>query len=100
MSCHEGPRQDRLASHHEGLSPRAWSVYVCLSVVMVLFVCRQAEHEADAIGIRLLAKACYDPRANLSMLYKLEQQEKDSGDDTKLSISVSRSGRWHRRLSM
>jgi predicted Zn-dependent protease len=43
-------------------------------------VCRQAEHEADAIGIRLLAKACYDPRANLSMLYKLEQQEKQSGD--------------------
>lgn len=42
--------------------------------------CRQAEYEADAIGICLLAKACYDPRANLSMLYKLEQQEKESGD--------------------
>lgn len=33
--------------------------------------CRAAEYEADAIGVRLLAKACYDPDANITMLQKL-----------------------------
>eukprot|EP00882_Tetradesmus_deserticola_P005145 GHRQ01005419.1.p1 GENE.GHRQ01005419.1~~GHRQ01005419.1.p1 ORF type:complete len:344 (+),score=114.63 GHRQ01005419.1:338-1369(+) len=42
-------------------------------VVLGMFLpySRAAEHEADAIGIRLLAKACYDPDANVTMLLKL-----------------------------
>ncbi|KAG1676238.1 hypothetical protein FOA52_006455 [Chlamydomonas sp. UWO 241] len=39
---------------------------------------RQAEHEADAIGLRLMAAACYNPMAARTMLSKLgakEQQE-------------------------
>ncbi|WIA21329.1 hypothetical protein OEZ85_000556 [Tetradesmus obliquus] len=42
-------------------------------VVLGMFLpySRAAEYEADAIGIRLLAKACYDPDANVSMLQKL-----------------------------
>lgn len=40
-------------------------------ICVVAVCCRAAEYEADAIGIRLLAKACYDPQANITMLQKL-----------------------------
>ncbi|KAF8057924.1 oma1 [Scenedesmus sp. PABB004] len=42
-------------------------------VVLGIFLpySRAAEYEADAIGIRLLARACYDPQANVTMLAKL-----------------------------
>jgi predicted Zn-dependent protease len=42
-------------------------------------VCRAAEYEADAIGIHLLAKACYDPDANITMLQKLEKAVEKQG---------------------
>ena len=51
--------------------------------------CRAAEHEADAIGIRLLAEACYDPRANISMLGKLESQEDKSGEPAEVLTCTS-----------
>lgn len=45
-----------------------------------LFWCvRAAEYEADAIGIHLLAKACYDPDANISMLQKLNKVQEAQG---------------------
>ncbi|GAX84856.1 hypothetical protein CEUSTIGMA_g12277.t1 [Chlamydomonas eustigma] len=37
--------------------------------------CRLAEHEADAIGLRLMARACHNPEACLSMLNKLGEKE-------------------------
>lgn len=40
---------------------------------------RAAEYEADAIGIHLLAKACYDPDANITMLQKLDKVQKQEG---------------------
>ncbi|KAI8474498.1 MAG: peptidase family M48-domain-containing protein [Monoraphidium minutum] len=40
---------------------------------------RSNEAEADAIGIRLLARACYDPEANVRMLQALEAQERARG---------------------
>lgn len=40
---------------------------------------RAAEYEADAIGIHLLAKACYDPDANITMLQKLEAAQQKAG---------------------
>lgn len=40
---------------------------------------RAAEAEADAIGIRLLARSCYDPAANVRMLQRLEMHEKKAG---------------------
>eukprot|EP00775_Hariotina_reticulata_P006780 gene6780-6997_t len=47
-------------------------------VGMFLPYSRAAEYEADAIGIRLMARACYDPDANVTMLMKLGQQQKGS----------------------
>lgn len=40
---------------------------------------RAAEYEADAIGVHLLAKACYDPDANITMLQKLQQVQDKQG---------------------
>ncbi len=40
---------------------------------------RASESEADAIGIQLLARACYDPDANVRMLQRLEAQERAQG---------------------
>lgn len=37
---------------------------------------RKSEHEADFIGLRLMARACYDPAGAPSMLSKLHRQEK------------------------
>lgn len=37
---------------------------------------RAAESEADAIGIRLLARCCYDPEANVRMLQRLSTLER------------------------
>uniref|UniRef100_A0A7S3VQ66 Peptidase M48 domain-containing protein n=1 Tax=Dunaliella tertiolecta TaxID=3047 RepID=A0A7S3VQ66_DUNTE len=37
---------------------------------------RRAEHEADAIGLQLMARACFDPKACTTMLQKLHGQEK------------------------
>ncbi|GFH23364.1 peptidase_M48 domain-containing protein [Haematococcus lacustris] len=49
--------------------------------VMVLGVflpySRRAEYEADAIGIRLMARACFDPVAATTMLSKLHSKEKE-----------------------
>lgn len=39
-----------------------------------------AEYEADSIGVRLMAKACYDPQANVSMLAKLNAVQAHSGE--------------------
>lgn len=44
--------------------------------------CRAAENEADAIGVHLLAKACYDPDANITMLQKLEKAQQQQGVET------------------
>ena len=43
---------------------------VCSTIFLSL-----AEHEADSIGLRLMSKACYDPRACQSMLKKLGDKE-------------------------
>lgn len=40
---------------------------------------RKAETEADAIGIQLAARACYDPRAAAVVFAKLGQMEKKEG---------------------
>jgi predicted Zn-dependent protease len=54
-----------------------------------LFVfCRAAEYEADAIGIRLLAKACYDPDANVTMLQKLNAVQGGAADRTPEFLST------------
>jgi predicted Zn-dependent protease len=49
---------------------------------------RAAEYEADAIGIHLLAKACWDPDAMISMLQKLQavegQQQQGGGRQPEL----------------
>jgi len=45
----------------------------------LLWCVRAAEYEADAIGIHLLAKACYDPDANISMLQKLNKVQEAQG---------------------
>ncbi|KAF5832828.1 hypothetical protein DUNSADRAFT_11167 [Dunaliella salina] len=37
---------------------------------------RRAEHEADAIGLQLMARACFDPKACTTMLQKLHSMEK------------------------
>ncbi|GFR49005.1 hypothetical protein Agub_g11026 [Astrephomene gubernaculifera] len=37
---------------------------------------RLAEHEADVIGLRLMARACFDPAAAPAMLAKLNSKEK------------------------
>lgn len=42
---------------------------------MFLPYSRAAEYEADAIGIHLLAKACWDPDAMITMLQKLQAVE-------------------------
>lgn len=39
---------------------------------------RAAEYEADAIGVRLMARACYDPDANVTMLQKLNKVQAGS----------------------
>eukprot|EP00983_Pelagomonas_calceolata_P134683 1162083-Pelagomonas_calceolata.AAC.11 len=36
--------------------------------------CTRAEHEADAIGLQLMARACFDPKACTTMLQKLHGQ--------------------------
>lgn len=41
-----------------------------------------AEYEADSIGVRLMAKACYDPQANVSMLAKLDAAQARPGEMT------------------
>jgi predicted Zn-dependent protease len=50
----------------------------CLLLLLLLSI-RAAEYEADAIGIHLLAKACYDPDANITMLQKLEKAQEKQG---------------------
>ncbi len=38
---------------------------------------RLAEHEADVIGLRLMARACFDPSSAPLMLAKLNSKEKE-----------------------
>jgi predicted Zn-dependent protease len=38
-----------------------------------------SEAEADAIGLQLLARACYDPEANVRMLQRLSSHERAAG---------------------
>lgn len=40
---------------------------------------RRAETEADIIGVRIMAKACYDPEASPKMLSKLDALESAPG---------------------
>ena len=39
---------------------------------------RRAETEADVIGVRLMARACFDPSAAPSMLSRLDHLEQES----------------------
>ena len=41
--------------------------------------CRRSETEADAIGMRLAAKACYDPSAAAAVFQKLGAEEAKAG---------------------
>lgn len=50
-----------------------------LLLVFALPHSRAAEKEADEIGIRLLARSCYDPAANVQMLQRLADHEKRAG---------------------
>lgn len=49
--------------------------YEVFSVGFFLPHSRQAETEADLIGLRLMAHACFDPRASVTMLQKLGRLE-------------------------
>jgi Zn-dependent protease with chaperone function len=50
-----------------------------LELALFLPNSRAAETEADVIGVRLAARACYDPSAAATVFEKLGQAEKDSG---------------------
>ena len=41
--------------------------------------CRKAETEADVIGVQVMARACYDPAAMISMFQKLGAAEAREG---------------------
>lgn len=47
-----------------------------MKVAVDLPFSRKLELEADSIGLRLMARACYDPRASLQMNAALGQLEK------------------------
>ncbi|GBF92474.1 M48 peptidase [Raphidocelis subcapitata] len=49
-----------------------------LNVALLLPHSRAAENEADAIGLQLLARACYSPDANVRMLQRLADLERPS----------------------
>ena len=46
-----------------------------VALALVLPHSRANEREADAIGVRLAARACYDPAANVAMLQRLARAE-------------------------
>lgn len=60
---------------------RAYISPVQILRVLWTHMYRAAEYEADAIGVHLLAKACYDPDANITMLQKLQQVQDKQGAD-------------------
>lgn len=49
-----------------------------MKVAVDLPFSRKLELEADSIGLRLMAKACYDPRASIQMNASLGQLEKNN----------------------
>ncbi len=44
-----------------------------------MLYCRKQESEADAIGMQLAAKACFDPAAAALVFEKLDAAEKQQG---------------------
>jgi metalloendopeptidase OMA1, mitochondrial len=50
-----------------------------VALALVLPHSRANEREADAIGVRLAARACYDPAANVRMLSRLQMVEEGKG---------------------
>ncbi|GLC33438.1 hypothetical protein PLESTB_000075700 [Pleodorina starrii] len=50
---------------------------VAMYLALILPNSRKNEHEADVIGLRLMARACFDPAAAPSMLDKLNRAEKE-----------------------
>ncbi|GIL83117.1 hypothetical protein Vretifemale_11929 [Volvox reticuliferus] len=51
---------------------------VAMYLALVLPNSRKNEHEADVIGLRLMARACFDPAAATTMLDKLNKAETES----------------------
>lgn len=49
-----------------------------MKVAVDLPFSRKLELEADSIGLRLMAKACYDPRASIQMNSSLGQLQKNN----------------------
>jgi len=47
---------------------------------------RRAEYEADEIGLQLMASACYDPSAAVSMLQKLHHKEQAMEAQSRMSV--------------
>jgi len=90
-----------LARHHaERMSTmNLWSLAKFLSYVLLGFglpdaalylgiflpYSRRAEHEADVIGLRLMARACYDPGACTTMLAKLNAKEQEAERQSRFS---------------
>ncbi|GLI59996.1 hypothetical protein VaNZ11_002055 [Volvox africanus] len=51
---------------------------VAMYLALILPNSRKNEHEADVIGLRLMARACFDPSAATTMLDKLNRAEKET----------------------
>lgn len=51
-----------------------------VALALVLPHSRANEREADAIGVRLAARACFDPTANVRMLQRLQRVEEEGGE--------------------
>jgi len=64
-----------------------------LSLVLTLPNSRTQESEADAIGLNLMSKACFDPREATQMWTRMERAERGNESDTGTGITA-----WIRAL--
>ncbi|KAG8879265.1 hypothetical protein FRB97_001795, partial [Tulasnella sp. 331] len=60
-----------------------------LTLLMTLPNSRKVESEADNVGLRLMAQACYDPRQSVGLWERMSELEKQKGGGSWLSFGSS-----------
>jgi Zn-dependent protease with chaperone function len=71
-----------------GISPPRWLTELVVGAGFLLPHSRNCESEADQMGLEIMSKACFDPRASVGMWERMKMLERSSSNGTREFFST------------